>query len=796
MVYFDLARGSLFLLRFSPMASTVPTHEFLDPPTQDGDLGVLGHYRVTDELGRGGMGFVFRGQDVKLNRAVALKVMNQKIAATPNSRKRFIDEARAMAAVHHDNVVTIFEVGESKGTPFMAMEMLKGKTLEALNGSKERLGFEQIIDYARQIAKGLAAAHHQGIVHRDIKPANIWIEAGTGRIKILDFGLALASTPVDHLAGRGAVIGTPGYLSPEQARSEPLDDRSDLYSLGVVLYELCTGQLPILAKSVPGQLISILAHRPTPIQKLNPEIPKPLCDLIQKLLRKEPRSRYSSADVLCSELDRVEKEAHAKSEVAQAINKLQMGLNEVVKKKPSEESVFESVDEPVLADPLANIADPFASIPTASPAATVPVASPTLGTASAPSAVRPAPATRKPAPPQTGSDWKAYWPFAAIIAVVLIALPVLTYAFSGRGRGNTAYIIASGDDSIASNNGVDPNEPDESDVAEETEREESDSGGTVNSNSGQPNATGQDRKRVNQGNRPNTSTKVQSEANSESQPGQPPPFAPSPDSARNQTSTASTESQNPTSQTPGGRNNNRPSPQDMASVGPRGIASNANPTTRPEVAPVEPPTNQVEMKWTSISTNIGRGADAMVQNGTNQKFGLKPSIGVRQRGEVESNHSYIRFDFANIENLQQHIEDAELILSVVGKDRPVGATLNLYGLSVGDWPEEDLDWKRSFSAEGLDSLPLLATVEVTEEIDPRDTQRNVIRIRTPELAGFMAKADRDIVTLALSGSAGDSSFLRFVSREQSVTRAPTLRVHTPAVAPPEEDGQRRGRNRR
>ncbi|MGI9471813.1 MAG: serine/threonine-protein kinase, partial [Rubripirellula sp.] len=163
------------------------SHDFLDPPTNDGDLGLLGHYRVLDELGKGGMGFVFRAQDVKLKRAVALKVMNQKIAATPNSRKRFIDEARAMAAVHHDNVVTIFEVGESKGTPFMAMEMLKGKTLESLNTSQERLGFEQVIDYARQISRGLAAAHHKGIVHRDIKPANIWIEAGTGRIKILDF---------------------------------------------------------------------------------------------------------------------------------------------------------------------------------------------------------------------------------------------------------------------------------------------------------------------------------------------------------------------------------------------------------------------------------------------------------------------------------------------------------------------------------------------------------------------------------------------------------------------------------
>ncbi|MGB7326267.1 MAG: serine/threonine-protein kinase, partial [Rubripirellula sp.] len=217
------------------------SYDFLESPTQAGDLGVLGHYRIISELGRGGMGFVFRAEDIKLKRSVALKVMNQKIAAVPNSRKRFLTEARSMAAIHHDNVVTIFEVGESKGTPFMAMEMLAGQTLESYNKSNPRTEFETIIEFASQIARGLAAAHAKGIVHRDIKPANIWIQEGAGRVKILDFGLALASTPVDQLAGRGAVIGTPGYLAPEQARSDPMDDRSDLYSLGVVLYEMCTG---------------------------------------------------------------------------------------------------------------------------------------------------------------------------------------------------------------------------------------------------------------------------------------------------------------------------------------------------------------------------------------------------------------------------------------------------------------------------------------------------------------------------------------------------------------------------
>jgi serine/threonine protein kinase len=252
------------------------------------------------------MGYVFSGEDSRLKRPVALKVMNQRVADTPHSRRRFLHEARAMAAVHHDNVATIFEVAECNGTPFMAMELLRGSTLEECNAKGVAFDYEEIIRITREICKGLGAAHAKGIVHRDIKPANIWIEENTKRVKILDFGLALASSAIDQLSARGAVVGTPGYLSPEQARSDPLDDRSDLYSLGVVLYELCTGRLPHEGKSVPQQLIAILAQRPVPIGELNPAIPAPLCELIHHLLRKEPRLRPASAASLLEQLDQVE----------------------------------------------------------------------------------------------------------------------------------------------------------------------------------------------------------------------------------------------------------------------------------------------------------------------------------------------------------------------------------------------------------------------------------------------------------------------------------------------------------
>lgn len=282
--------------------------DFLDPSREaapqsstdavGGELGRLGHYRILEVLGRGGMGQVFRAQDARLQREVALKVMNKKFSATPNSRTRFLEEARAMAAIDHDNVVTIYEVGESSGTPFMAMELLKGETLEKTTRSGMPLAPSELVEIAKQLVSGLSAAHRRGIVHRDVKPGNIWIESPSGRVRVLDFGLALASSPVDALANSGSVIGTPGYLSPEQARGERLDDRSDLFSAGVVLYELACGKPPFGAQSIPQQLIKVLAHEPPRPDVVEPRVPRQLADVIMRMLAKEPRERFRSA-ALC-----------------------------------------------------------------------------------------------------------------------------------------------------------------------------------------------------------------------------------------------------------------------------------------------------------------------------------------------------------------------------------------------------------------------------------------------------------------------------------------------------------------
>ncbi|MDW8263686.1 MAG: serine/threonine-protein kinase, partial [Phycisphaerales bacterium] len=174
---------------------------------------------------------------------VALKVLRPDLPPEQMSRDRFLREARAMASIDHENVCTIYQVDEADGRPFMAMQMLLGETLERRLERDGRLPVAEAARIGREVALGLAAAHAKGIIHRDIKPANIWLEAGTGRVKLLDFGLALPRDSV-HLTRSGFVIGTPAFMSPEQARGEPLDARSDLFSLGVVLYLATTGERP------------------------------------------------------------------------------------------------------------------------------------------------------------------------------------------------------------------------------------------------------------------------------------------------------------------------------------------------------------------------------------------------------------------------------------------------------------------------------------------------------------------------------------------------------------------------
>lgn len=709
------------------------SYDFLTPPTQPGDLGTLGHYRVISELGRGGMGFVFRAEDVKLKRSVALKVMNQKIAAVPFSRKRFLSEARAMAAVHHDNVVTIFEVGESKGTPFMAMEMLAGRTLEQFNKANPNPDFKTVIAFATQTARGLAAAHAKGIIHRDIKPANIWIVEGSDRVKILDFGLALASSPVDQLAGRGAVLGTPGYLSPEQARSDPMDDRSDLYSLGVVLYEMCTGKLPIQAKTVPGQLISILAHRPPPISELNPDIPKPLCDLIHKLLRKEPRSRVASADALQAELARVEVECEKTTETAQAINRLKEGLSEVVTKKSS--SAFEELDDvAAVHDPLSMPTPLPGTLPTA-PAMMPPMMVPPMGSSGSIPVMRPGAIRQKSS---AAPAWQTYLPLVAIVAVVLIALPILTFAFTNAGRSTEAYVLE-----VPANY------------------------------SGQPSSSSPPR---NKQKTPTPPPAPQTQAPT-SKPKPKPKPNPKP---KTEPKPKPTQNPKPATESVAAANSdsNVPSPA-IASAEPPPKPADPTPPPPP---PSPSPSPSIELRWATISTADGRGADTSVQRTGGDPQGNRPAVGFRTRNGIEVNHIYLRFDLSSIKDVRSEAQKAGLILTVVGSKPPLGASVRVYGIGgVGSWKEDDLVWDQTPSSDEapkqLRDYELLAEVSVDGSTPASTDGKNEIRISDPRLAKFIAQSD-DLVTLALAGSYDDLQ-LRFVSKEKNPAEAAQLLVEVP-----------------
>jgi hypothetical protein len=269
----------------------------LRPPQAPGELGRLASFRVLGVLGRGGMGLVLRAEDVQLCRQVALKIIRPERAADPSHRDRFLREARAAAALHHDHVMPIHQVGEDNGVLFLAMPLLAGQTLED-RLRRGRLPLAEVVRIGWETAEGLAAAHAAGVIHRDIKPANIWLDATSGgRVRLLDFGLARLAQAADeqNLTQSGAIAGTPGYLSPEQGRGEKVDGRADLFSLGVVLYRLCTGELPFRGPDTMSTLTAIALHDPSPPHVVNPTVPSALSDLVMRLLAKDPARRPASA---------------------------------------------------------------------------------------------------------------------------------------------------------------------------------------------------------------------------------------------------------------------------------------------------------------------------------------------------------------------------------------------------------------------------------------------------------------------------------------------------------------------
>jgi Protein kinase domain len=267
---------------------------FLSPSNQPGSLGRLGHYEVQEVIGRGGMGIVLRAFDEKLHRVVAIKVMAAPLATNSAARKRFLREARAAAAVCHDHIVTIHAVEEAGDQPYLVMQCVSGMSLQQRLDRDGPLALHEILRIGMQTAAGLAAAHAQGLIHRDIKPANILLENGVERVKITDFGLARAAADASD-SQTAIVAGTPQYMAPEQARGEALDCRTDLFSLGSVLYAMCTGRAPYRASNSIAVLKRVCDDAPSPICDSNVDVPEWLVELIEKLQAKDRGDRYQSA---------------------------------------------------------------------------------------------------------------------------------------------------------------------------------------------------------------------------------------------------------------------------------------------------------------------------------------------------------------------------------------------------------------------------------------------------------------------------------------------------------------------
>ncbi|HLW66736.1 MAG TPA: family 16 glycoside hydrolase, partial [Gemmataceae bacterium] len=262
----------------------------------------LGHYEIREIIGRGGMGMVLKAYDEKLQRIVAIKIMAPELAANATARTRFIREARAAAAVTHDHIVTIHEVQEEHSPPYFVMQYIVGMSLQERLEKKGPLELKQILRIGMQAAYGLAAAHAQGHVHRDIKPANILLENGVERVKITDFGLARAVDDAS-VTQSGVISGTPMFMSPEQAAGETVDHRSDLFSLGSVLYMLCTGRPPFRATGTMAVMKRVIEDAPRSIREINPEIPDWLEAIIAKLHAKKPEDRFQSAKELAQLLE-------------------------------------------------------------------------------------------------------------------------------------------------------------------------------------------------------------------------------------------------------------------------------------------------------------------------------------------------------------------------------------------------------------------------------------------------------------------------------------------------------------
>jgi eukaryotic-like serine/threonine-protein kinase len=292
--------------RSSSRAISSELTSFLGPAREPDELGRLGPYRILEVLGSGGMGVVFKAEEPQLGRLVALKAMLPALAVVDSARQRFLREARSAARIHHERVVTIFAVSDPNdpGVPWLTMPLLRGETLDLRlrHLAPDTLPIPEVLRIAGEIADGLEAVHARGLIHRDIKPANIWLESPGARVKILDFGLARSASGDGQLTQMGVIVGSPAYMAPEQASRQPVDARGDLFSLGCVMYVMCTGELPFPGEDALAILMALASATPLPPHERNPNVPEELAELVMHLLAKSPDDRPASATEVMARL--------------------------------------------------------------------------------------------------------------------------------------------------------------------------------------------------------------------------------------------------------------------------------------------------------------------------------------------------------------------------------------------------------------------------------------------------------------------------------------------------------------
>ncbi|MBN1223106.1 MAG: protein kinase, partial [Candidatus Aminicenantes bacterium] len=313
---FDNFRGLLYCGKcgtrlYEPEETSVSSTKTLYAPAVVLGRGSLfaGRYEVIEEIGRGGMGAVFRVVDKKINEEVALKVLKPEISSDGQTIERFKNELKLARKITHKNVCRMYDLNEAEGVPYITMEFVAGEDLKSLIGRAGRLSIEKAVSIARQICEGLIEAHNLGVVHRDLKPQNIMIDR-KGNARIMDFGIA-RTIGASELTEAGAVIGTPHYISPEQVEGKAPDQRTDIYALGVILYEMVTGQLPFQAESALSLALKHLQESPRSPRELNPTVPESLSRLIIKCLEKDREQRYQSAGDLLSALSKIQIEIGA-----------------------------------------------------------------------------------------------------------------------------------------------------------------------------------------------------------------------------------------------------------------------------------------------------------------------------------------------------------------------------------------------------------------------------------------------------------------------------------------------------